>query len=199
MYLVSFCSRHVRTNFHQLLTIHVIVVLSSGHGYGDVGPFNNHKFLYNFVACYGVKFLPDGPQNWQCSRCSSEEPHRAECALCSLRGGALKPTENGRWAHIVCAIANTEVTFKSVSQREPVDISNISRPRATLVSGSLMQCLQWCLIVRQLKVWFYFVSMELLILVSFDDCSFQGSFLCCIWAFIILLCPGIYAHEYKYL
>ena len=142
MYLVSFCSRHVRTNFHQLLTIHVIVVLSSGHGYGDVGPFNNHKFLYNFVACYGVKFLPDGPQNWQCSRCSSEEPHRAECALCSLRGGALKPTENGRWAHIVCAIANTEVTFKSVSQREPVDISNISRPRATLVSGSVMQCLQ---------------------------------------------------------
>lgn len=89
------------------------------------------------LACYGVKFLPDGPQNWQCSRCISDESHTAECALCSLRGGALKPTGNGRWAHIVCAIANTEVTFKSVSQREPVDISNISRPRATLVSHAV--------------------------------------------------------------
>lgn len=89
---------------------------------------------FKFTACYGVKFLPDGPGNWKCSRCTQIKME-VECGLCAMRGGALKPTLDGKWAHIVCAIANPEISFKNVSQREPIDLSNVESSRSTLVSG----------------------------------------------------------------
>lgn len=55
--------------------------------------------------CYGIASLPSG--NWFCDSCvvakgkapSSTPPG---CDLCPLRGGALKRTLCGRWAHVQC-------------------------------------------------------------------------------------------------
>ena len=56
-----------------------------------------------------------------------------ECCLCNLRGGALKHTTNGRWAHIVCAMAIPEVLFEDVMERDSINIENISSARLKLV------------------------------------------------------------------
>ena len=39
-----------------------------------------------------------------------------ECCLCSLRGGALKPTSDGNWAHIICALTIREVKFEDIQR-----------------------------------------------------------------------------------
>ena len=56
------------------------------------------------------------------------------CSLCCLRGGALKPTTDKRWVHIVCALAIGEVYFKNVRARGPINISKITPKRLKLVS-----------------------------------------------------------------
>lgn len=56
------------------------------------------------------------------------------CCLCNLRGGALKPTTTQEWAHIVCAMAITEVSFENVKLRGPINVTNLSPARLKLVS-----------------------------------------------------------------
>ncbi|CAI8013784.1 Lysine-specific demethylase 4A [Geodia barretti] len=83
-------------------------------------------------GCYGV--TGDAPlptQDWQCTRCS-EKAVNAECCLCVLRGGALKPTTTGRWAHLVCAVSIPEVFLEDSSRKEPVLASDIPRSRKKL-------------------------------------------------------------------
>uniref|UniRef100_A0A8C9MWW9 Lysine-specific demethylase 4B n=1 Tax=Serinus canaria TaxID=9135 RepID=A0A8C9MWW9_SERCA len=74
-----------------------------------------------------------------------------ECCLCNLRGGALQMTTDGRWVHIICAIAVPEARFLNVIERHPVDISAIPeqrwklrcvycRKRMRKVSGACVQC-----------------------------------------------------------
>ena len=58
-----------------------------------------------------------------CLRCSSASP--PSCCLCPVTGGALKQTNDGRFAHIVCARWIPEVRFGSVVYMEPVE--NISK------------------------------------------------------------------------
>lgn len=53
--------------------------------------------------------------------------------MCNLRGGALKRTTSGRWAHIVCAMAIPEVLFEDVKARDSINIENISPARLKLV------------------------------------------------------------------
>ena len=50
-----------------------------------------------------------------------------------LRGGALKPTSSGKWAHLVCAVSIPEVLLEDPGQKEPVLTSNIPRSRRKLV------------------------------------------------------------------
>lgn len=64
--------------------------------------------------CYGIASLPTG--SWYCDSCATTQrtnrasvsgasfkpPSRLTCALCPLRGGAMKPTQCGRWAHVQC-------------------------------------------------------------------------------------------------
>ena len=91
--------------------------------------------------CYGLQAVPDG--DWYCSHCehqrekvkvakrkastalSAASPTASPdasypCALCTHRGGALKPTTDGRWAHILCAMLVPRARLKDVSRMEPV-------------------------------------------------------------------------------
>uniref|UniRef100_A0A8D0GSB5 Lysine-specific demethylase 4B n=1 Tax=Sphenodon punctatus TaxID=8508 RepID=A0A8D0GSB5_SPHPU len=101
------------------------------------------------ASCYGIR--PDlVNEGWACSRCSANA-WAADCCLCNLRGGALQMTTDGRWVHIICAIAVPEAHFLNVIERHPVDISAIPeqrwklkcvycRKRMKKVSGACIQC-----------------------------------------------------------
>lgn len=83
-------------------------------------------------GCYGV--AADRPlpgQSWLCRRCE-ENATNAECCLCVLRGGALKPTSTGRWAHLVCAVSIPEVLLQNSTSKEPVLTTDIPRSRKKL-------------------------------------------------------------------
>ncbi|XP_074783953.1 lysine-specific demethylase 4B isoform X2 [Athene noctua] len=83
------------------------------------------------ASCYGIR--PDlVNESWSCSRCSANA-WAAECCLCNLRGGALQMTTDGRWVHIICAIAVPEARFLNVIERHPVDISAIPEQRLKLI------------------------------------------------------------------
>ncbi|XP_022101943.1 lysine-specific demethylase 4A-like isoform X2 [Acanthaster planci] len=81
------------------------------------------------ASCYGETGTK--ADLWKCKRCE-EQDYLAECCLCNLRGGALKRTTNGRWAHIVCAMAIPEVIFENVRAREPINIDKIAPARLKL-------------------------------------------------------------------
>ncbi|KAF5932608.1 hypothetical protein HYC85_028779 [Camellia sinensis] len=65
-------------------------------------------------TCYGsplINGVPGG--DWFCTQClASQSPKNGNakpfscfsCCLCPVTGGAMKPTKDGRWAHIVCAL-----------------------------------------------------------------------------------------------
>ncbi|XP_067137574.1 lysine-specific demethylase 4A-like isoform X2 [Centruroides vittatus] len=82
------------------------------------------------ATCYGITAESDS-SSWKCARCTSNAID-AECCLCVLRGGALKPTTNGQWAHVLCAILIPDVSFVDIVKKEPVDISKVTRARQKL-------------------------------------------------------------------
>lgn len=92
------------------------------------------------ASCYGnplVKSVPEG--DWFCSQClASSSSSKTEkkisespfsCCLCPLKGGAMKPTNDGRWAHIVCGLFVPEVFFEDPDGREGIDCSKILKRR----------------------------------------------------------------------
>lgn len=81
------------------------------------------------ATCYGISMLPMG--SWVCTRCT-RQAQDAECCLCVLRGGALKPTADDRWAHVVCAILIEETYFENTLQKQPVNMSKITPKRQRL-------------------------------------------------------------------
>jgi len=81
-------------------------------------------------SCYGVS--QDVPlSNWLCTRCE-QNAINAECCLCMLRGGALKPTDTARWAHLVCAVSIPEVIIGDPRRKEPVEMEALPRSRRKL-------------------------------------------------------------------
>ncbi|KPP65992.1 hypothetical protein Z043_115550, partial [Scleropages formosus] len=82
-------------------------------------------------GCYGVR--PDQPkEDWVCSRCAASA-WTVDCCLCTLPGGALKETTDGRWVHVICAIGVAEARFVNTIEREPVDVGAIPEIRRNLV------------------------------------------------------------------
>lgn len=79
-------------------------------------------------ACYGIVHVPEGP--WYCRRCEcGEKAARVSCSLCPSREGAMKRTENGQWAHVICALYIPEITFTNVRTMEPIVTANIRSDR----------------------------------------------------------------------
>lgn len=85
------------------------------------------------ASCYGnplVKAIPEG--DWFCSHCTalkSREKKSLSCCLCRTKGGAVKPTKDGRWAHIACALFVPEVYFEDPEGREGICCSEIPSKR----------------------------------------------------------------------
>ncbi|KAM9482803.1 uncharacterized protein kdm4aa isoform 3-T3 [Clarias gariepinus] len=82
------------------------------------------------ASCYGVS--PERvTKDWKCARCRANA-HTESCCLCSLRGGALHRANNDKWVHVLCAVAVLEARFVNITERSPVDLSDIPFQRFKL-------------------------------------------------------------------
>ncbi|KAJ1685473.1 hypothetical protein LUZ63_016863 [Rhynchospora breviuscula] len=83
------------------------------------------------VSCYGnplIKLIPEG--DWFCLACSSKAPKKEKrCCLCPMKGGALKPTVDDKWAHVMCSLLVPEVFFQDPEGREGIDCSRVPQKR----------------------------------------------------------------------
>uniref|UniRef100_A0A0K0DSD7 PHD-type domain-containing protein n=1 Tax=Strongyloides stercoralis TaxID=6248 RepID=A0A0K0DSD7_STRER len=96
--------------------------------------------------CYGISPLPS--KKWFCEKCEINPTAPRKCVFCPYKGGAMKQTTCGRWAHVICTMWLGEVYFK-----DPDIMKNISgvdrclRDRRTLLCficrkkyGACTQC-----------------------------------------------------------
>ena len=88
--------------------------------------------LFSPEACYGAP-PHTGTSQWLCQRCGAGVSNDQDCCLCLLRGGALKRTDGGRWAHLVCAFTIPNVYFGNLHTKEPIVTEDIPRARRKLV------------------------------------------------------------------
>ncbi|XP_073001650.1 histone-lysine N-methyltransferase TRX1-like isoform X1 [Typha latifolia] len=100
------------------------------------------------ARCYGELEPLDGVL-WLCNLCRPGAPTiPPRCCLCPVTGGAMKPTADGRWAHLTCAMWIPETCLIDVKQMEPIDgISRINKDRWKLLCsicgvsyGACIQC-----------------------------------------------------------
>ncbi|PHT39227.1 Histone-lysine N-methyltransferase ATX2 [Capsicum baccatum] len=100
------------------------------------------------ARCYGEREPMDGVL-WLCNLCRPGAPVVSPiCCLCPVVGGAMKPTTNGRWAHLACAIWIPETCLSDIKKMEPIDgLSRISKDRWRLLCsicgvpyGACIQC-----------------------------------------------------------
>uniref|UniRef100_A0A8C1KF82 [histone H3]-trimethyl-L-lysine(9) demethylase n=1 Tax=Cyprinus carpio TaxID=7962 RepID=A0A8C1KF82_CYPCA len=82
------------------------------------------------TSCYGVAAVRVS-KDWKCARCKANALTEG-CCLCSLRGGALHRANNGKWVHVLCAVAVQEARFVNIAERSPVDLSGIPLQRFKL-------------------------------------------------------------------
>lgn len=100
-------------------------------------------------ACYGILSIPTG--DWFCSKCAylrakskgqaGEAPtavtdldtkknsQTVSCQLCPSKEGALKKTNYGKWAHVVCALYIKEASFQNTDHMEPIILNEIPKHR----------------------------------------------------------------------
>ncbi|KAL3572554.1 hypothetical protein D5086_026458, partial [Populus alba] len=100
------------------------------------------------ARCYGELEPVDGVL-WLCNLCRPGAPDSTPpCCLCPVIGGAMKPTTDGRWAHLACAIWIPETCLSDVKRMEPIDgLNRINKDRWKLLCsicgvayGACIQC-----------------------------------------------------------
>nr|XP_010326927.1 histone-lysine N-methyltransferase ATX2 [Solanum lycopersicum] len=100
------------------------------------------------ARCYGEREPMDGVL-WLCNLCRPGAPVvPPPCCLCPVIGGAMKPTTDGRWAHLACAIWIPETCLSDIKKMEPIDgLSRINKDRWKLLCsicsvpyGACIQC-----------------------------------------------------------
>ncbi|XP_042480211.1 histone H3-lysine(4) N-trimethyltransferase ATX1-like [Macadamia integrifolia] len=100
------------------------------------------------ARCYGELEPVDGVV-WLCNLCRpTMAKHPPPCCLCPVVGGAMKPTTDGRWAHLACAIWIPETCLSDVKRMEPIDgLNRINKDRWKLLCsicgvsyGACIQC-----------------------------------------------------------
>ncbi|ESQ51749.1 hypothetical protein EUTSA_v10016217mg [Eutrema salsugineum] len=100
------------------------------------------------ASCYGELEPCDGAL-WLCNLCRPGAPDiTPRCCLCPVVGGAMKPTTDGRWAHLACAIWIPETCLSDVQKMEPIDgVKKVSKDRWKLLCticgvsyGACIQC-----------------------------------------------------------
>lgn len=62
------------------------------------------------------------------------------CELCPSKDGALKRTDSGGWAHVVCALYIPEVRFGNVTTMEPIMLQLIPQERFNKVGEKDCLC-----------------------------------------------------------
>ncbi|XP_068664824.1 histone-lysine N-methyltransferase ATX2-like [Aristolochia californica] len=99
------------------------------------------------ARCYGEE--PKDGVLWLCNLCRDGAPRcPPPCCLCPVTGGAMKPTTDGRWAHLTCAMWIPETCLLDVKKMEPIDgLERINKDRWKLLCsicgvsyGSCIQC-----------------------------------------------------------
>ncbi|KAG8852961.1 nuA3 HAT complex component nto1 [Tulasnella sp. 330] len=89
--------------------------------------------------CYGVPYIPEG--QWLCRKCTVSPENPVSCMLCPNEGGAFKQTNQGQWAHLLCAIWIPEVTVSNQFIMEPIEsIENIPKNRWKLPTKHCSLC-----------------------------------------------------------
>lgn len=64
------------------------------------------------------------------------------CCLCTTYHGAMKPTTDGRWVHLTCAVwCGDLVTIKNVQQMHPVDVTRVPILAAAAQNNSVRRSL----------------------------------------------------------
>ncbi|KAJ4841207.1 hypothetical protein Tsubulata_043984 [Turnera subulata] len=105
-------------------------------------------FTQVHARCYGELEPVDGVL-WLCNLCRPGAPDLPPpCCLCPVIGGAMKPTTDGRWAHLACAIWIPETCLADVKRMEPIDgLNRINKDRWKLLCsicgvayGACIQC-----------------------------------------------------------
>ncbi|XP_077250235.1 histone-lysine N-methyltransferase TRX1-like [Tasmannia lanceolata] len=100
------------------------------------------------ARCYGEIDPLDG-ELWLCNLCGPKAPRcPPRCCLCPITGGAMKPTTDGRWAHLTCAMWIPETCLQDVKRMEPIDgLDRINKDRWKLLCsicgvsyGACIQC-----------------------------------------------------------
>ncbi|KAF3341935.1 Kinesin-related protein 4 [Carex littledalei] len=111
--------------------VHCAVCQSKDADPSDPIVFCDGCDLMVHAYCYGnplIKSIPEG--DWFCSACSSKLPPKEKrCCLCPVKGGALKPTVDDKWAHVMCAFLVPEVFFQDPEGRDGIDCSRVPRKR----------------------------------------------------------------------
>ncbi|KAM0016091.1 putative [histone H3]-lysine(4) N-trimethyltransferase [Helianthus debilis subsp. tardiflorus] len=100
------------------------------------------------ARCYGELEPVDGVL-WLCNLCRPGAPELSPpCCLCPVIGGAMKPTTDGRWAHLACAMWIPETCLSDIKKMEPIDgLNRVSKDRWKLLCsicgvpyGACIQC-----------------------------------------------------------
>ncbi|PAA73541.1 hypothetical protein BOX15_Mlig026578g1 [Macrostomum lignano] len=86
-------------------------------------------------ACYGLADSQSlcstgssaSTEPWFCDACAAGIASPS-CQLCPVAGGVFKPTEDGRWVHLVCALYTPDVAFNDVDSLTDVTLTEL-KPR----------------------------------------------------------------------